>query len=235
MNVVELNNLQFRWKGQIQNTIDIGLLKVKQGEHVFIKGASGSGKTTLLNLLAGILVPGAGSISILEKDIGVLSLSARDRFRADHMGIIFQQFNLLPYLSVIENIVLPCDFSSRRKQQAGNVQETAKQLLEHLGLKNDLNDRSVMDLSVGQQQRVAVARALIGKPELIIADEPTSALDTESRNDFLKLLFSEAEQQGSTILFVSHDPYIAEKFPRVLDLHALNQASVKSPTKSETV
>lgn len=230
MKVVELKNLKYRWRGQSEHTISIDDLCVQQGEHVFIKGASGSGKTTLLNLLAGILVPDSGSVSILESDMGALSTSARDRFRADHMGIIFQQFNLLPYLSVIENIVLPCDFSSRRKKQAGNVQETARQLLEHLGLKQDLNNRSVMDLSVGQQQRVAVARALIGKPELIIADEPTSALDTESRNDFLKLLFSEAEQQGSTILFVSHDPYIAEKFPRVLDLHALNQASSKPQT-----
>lgn len=230
MNVVELENVKYRWRGQSEDTICIDDLCVQQGEHVFIKGASGSGKTTLLNLLAGILTPDTGSISILENDIGALSHSARDRFRADHMGIIFQQFNLLPYLSVIENIVLPCDFSSRRKQQADNVQETAKQLLEHLGLKQELNDRPVMDLSVGQQQRVAVARALIGKPELIIADEPTSALDTESRNDFLKLLFLEAAQQGSTILFVSHDPYIAEKFPRVLDLHALNQTSAKTQT-----
>lgn len=230
MNVVELKALEYRWRGQSENTISIDELCVQQGEHVFIKGASGSGKTTLLNLLAGILVPDTGSINILESDMGALSTSARDRFRADHMGIIFQQFNLLPYLSVIENIVLPCDFSIRRKQQAGDVKETAKQLLQHLGLNKALNNRSVMDLSVGQQQRVAVARALIGKPELIIADEPTSALDTESRNDFLKLLFSEAEQQGSTILFVSHDPYIAEKFPRVLDLHALNQASISAQT-----
>lgn len=230
MEVVKLSQLKYRWRGQSENTISIDEFYVHQGEHVFIKGASGSGKTTLLNLLAGILVPDAGSIDLLDSDMGALSTSARDRFRADHMGIIFQQFNLLPYLSVIENIVLPCDFSIRRKQQAGDVTETAKQLLQHLGLKQELNNRSVMDLSVGQQQRVAVARALIGKPELIIADEPTSALDTESRNDFLKLLFSEAEQQGSTILFVSHDPYIADKFPRVLDLHALNQSSISAQT-----
>lgn len=230
MNVVELTQLKYRWRGRSEDTISIDDLYIQQGEHVFIKGASGSGKTTLLNLLAGILVPDAGSIHILENDIGALSTSARDRFRADHMGIIFQQFNLLPYLSVIENIVLPCDFSNHRKQQAGDVKETAKQLLQLLGLHKSLNDRSVMDLSVGQQQRVAVARALIGKPELIIADEPTSALDTESRNDFLKLLFSQAEQQGSTILFVSHDPYIADKFSRVLDLHELNLASISTST-----
>lgn len=225
MNVVELNNLQFRWNGQSQNTISIDALQVKQGEHVFIKGASGSGKTTLLNLLAGILASDSGRIKILEQDLGQLGLSARDRFRSDHMGIIFQQFNLLPYLSVMENIILPCQFSARRNKQAGNLAQTADQLLDHLRINEELKHRKVTELSVGQQQRVAVARALIGKPELIIADEPTSALDTDTRNDFLNLLFTEAEQQGSTIVFVSHDPYIAERFPRVLDLQEINHAS----------
>jgi len=228
MNVVELNNLQFRWNGQSQNTINIDELQVKQGEHVFIKGASGSGKTTLLNLLAGILVPESGNIKILKQDLGRLGLSARDRFRSDHMGIIFQQFNLLPYLSVMENIILPCQFSARRSQQAGNLAQTADQLLDHLRISEELKHRKVTELSVGQQQRVAVARALIGRPELIIADEPTSALDADTRNDFLNLLFTEAEQQGSTIVFVSHDPYIAERFPRVLDLQEINQASTQT-------
>lgn len=228
MKVVELNKLQFRWKGQNQSTIDIDELFVKQGEHVFIKGASGSGKTTLLNLLAGILVPESGNIKILDQDLAKLSLSARDRFRSDHMGIIFQQFNLLPYLSVMENIILPCQFSARRNKQAGDVSQTAAKLLDHLKINEDLKHRKVTELSVGQQQRVAVARALIGKPELIIADEPTSALDTDTRNDFLSLLFSQAEQQGSTILFVSHDPYIADQFPRVLDLKEINHASTQS-------
>lgn len=225
MNVVELNNLQFRWKGQSENTIDIEKLRVHKGEHVFIKGASGSGKTTLLNLLAGILSPASGSIKILEQDLTQLGLSARDRFRSDHMGIIFQQFNLLPYLSVMENIILPCQFSARRNNQAGDVLQTAAKLLDHLKINEDQKHRKVTELSVGQQQRVAVARALIGKPELIIADEPTSALDTETRNDFLSLLFAEAEQQGSTILFVSHDPYISDRFTNVIDLKEINNAS----------
>ena len=234
MNVVELTDVEYRWRGQLENTIAIPNLHIEQGEHLFIKGESGSGKTTLLNLLAGILQSDRGNINALGQDFGKLSLSARDRFRADHMGIIFQQFNLLPYFSVLENIVLPCHFSHRRKQQAGDLLKTAQQLLDHLGLNQMLANRPVTELSVGQQQRVAVARALIGKPELIIADEPTSALDTETRDDFLNLLFTEAKQQESTIVFVSHDPYIAEQFPRVLDLKLLNQASNHSSQQSSS-
>jgi putative ABC transport system ATP-binding protein len=223
MNVIDLQNLHYRWKGQTRDTLAIASLQVRQGEHLFIRGASGSGKTTLLNLLAGILVPASGSLSILGQALHGMDNSARDRFRADHMGVIFQQFNLLPYLSVRENVQLPCHFSHRRKQQAGDMQATTNRLLEHLGLDAKLWERPVTDLSVGQQQRVAVARALIGSPELIIADEPTSALDTDTRDGFLDLLFNEAQAQGSTILFVSHDPHIASHFPCVVDLQELNQ------------
>ncbi|MBU0654129.1 MAG: ABC transporter ATP-binding protein [Gammaproteobacteria bacterium] len=223
MNVIELHNLRYRWRGQTSDTLAIADLHVRTGEHLFIRGASGSGKTTLLNLLAGILVPASGSLEILGQAVYTLDGSARDRFRADHMGVIFQQFNLLPYLSVLENVQLPCYFSSRRKQQVGDLQASAYRLLDHLGLDAGLRHRAVTELSVGQQQRVAVARALIGSPELIIADEPTSALDTDTRDSFLDLLFREAEAQGSTIIFVSHDPHIASHFPRVVDLRELNQ------------
>lgn len=223
MNIIELNNLSFRWKGQHRDTLSISNLQVAKGEHVFVRGESGSGKTTLLNMLAGILAPTRGEIQMLEKDIHAMKPAQRDRFRADHMGVIFQQFNLLPYLSILDNVLLPCHFSNRRKQRAGDMNTTAVHLLEHLKLDQDLQQRSVNELSVGQQQRVAVARALMGKPEIIIADEPTSALDTNTRNDFLALLFDEAEAQGSTILFVSHDPYIAEQFPRVIELSEVNQ------------
>lgn len=223
MNVIELYDLHYRWPGQTIDTLAIPELYVQQGEHLFIRGASGSGKTTLLNLLAGILTPVSGELHILDQTLQTLRGSTRDRFRADHMGIIFQQFNLLPYLSVLENVQLPCHFSPRRKRQTGNMHETASRLLDHLGLDEALRHRSITDLSVGQQQRVAVARALIGNPELIIADEPTSALDTDTRDGFLELLFQEAEAQKSTIVFVSHDPHIASHFPRVVDLKEVNQ------------
>lgn len=222
MKVIELHDLRFCWPNQASNTLSLDELIVMQGEHLFIRGASGSGKTTLLNLLAGILTPNRGQLQVLEQELTQLSPAARDRFRADHLGIIFQQFNLLPYLSVLDNVKLPCEFSKRRRIQAGDVSATAIRLLEHLGLNTQTNNRTVTALSVGQQQRVAVARALIGKPELIIADEPTSALDTDTRDHFLKLLFSEAEAQGSTIIFVSHDPQIAHYFPRSLDLQQVN-------------
>ncbi|HMT92902.1 ABC transporter ATP-binding protein [uncultured Thiothrix sp.] len=222
MKVIELHDLRFCWPNQASNTLSLDELIVMQGEHLFIRGASGSGKTTLLNLLAGILTPNRGQLQVLEQGLTQLSPAARDRFRADHLGIIFQQFNLLPYLSVLDNVTLPCEFSKRRREQVGDVSATAIRLLEHLGLSTPMNTRAVTALSVGQQQRVAVARALIGKPELIIADEPTSALDTDTRDHFLKLLFSEAEAQGSTIIFVSHDPQIAHYFPRSLDLQQVN-------------
>ncbi|MEZ5535292.1 MAG: ABC transporter ATP-binding protein [Thiolinea sp.] len=223
MVVIELQQLTFRWKGQAKDTLNIPELTVQQGEHAFLRGSSGSGKTTLLNLLAGILVPASGEIKLLEQSLRSMNARQRDRFRADHMGVIFQQFNLLPYLSMLENVLLPCHFSARRRQQAGNMQDSAEQLLEHLKLDQKLRQRPVTELSVGQQQRVAVARALIGKPEIIIADEPTSALDADTRNNFLELLFREAEAQGSTILFVSHDPHIASHFPRIIELSEVNQ------------
>lgn len=224
MNIVEIDQLHYRWKGQSKDILYIPELKIAQGEHVFLRGESGSGKTTLLNLLAGILTPESGSIRLLEQDIHKASSSARDRFRADHMGVIFQQFNLLPYLSVVENVTLPCHFSSRRRDKAGDIKQSALQLLDHLQLDETLRNKLVTELSVGQQQRVAVARALIGQPEIIIADEPTSALDANTRDRFIDLLFTQAEAQNSTILFVSHDPHIAGHFPRVIELSEINKA-----------
>ncbi|MEZ5478089.1 MAG: ABC transporter ATP-binding protein [Thiolinea sp.] len=224
MNVIELQQLRFRWPGQTRDVLNIPQLAVQQGEHVFLRGASGSGKTTLLNLLAGILKPQHGELHLLGQPAQHLRAGARDRLRADHMGVIFQQFNLLPYLSLLDNVLLPCHFSARRRQQAGDASSTALRLLQHLQLDPTLQQRPVTELSVGQQQRVAVARALIGRPELIIADEPTSALDADSRDRFLELLFSEADAQRSTILFVSHDPHIAAHFPRVLELSEVNRA-----------
>ena len=224
MNVINLKDLTYRWKGQSKNTLEIAELSVSKGEHVFLRGESGSGKTTLLNLLAGIIAPEAGEMQLLEQPIHTMKPSQRDRFRADHMGVIFQQFNLLPYLSTLENVMLPCHFSSLRKQRAGDLKEQSIALLEHLKLDAELRKKPVTELSVGQQQRVAVARALIGQPEIILADEPTSALDTRTRDSFLKLLFDQADAQNSTVVFVSHDPYIAELFPRVIELSEANQA-----------
>jgi len=196
---------------------------------VFLRGASGSGKSTLLALLAGVLAPDHGRIVLLGHDLACLSGAARDRLRADHVGFIFQMFNLIPYLNVIENVVLPCGFSGRRRARAvargGSVEEEARRLLGALDMADArLLSRPVTQLSVGQQQRVAAARALIGAPELVVADEPTSALDADRRDAFVELLFRECRLAGSALVFVSHDAGLAPMFDRTIELATINEA-----------
>ncbi|MBU3055382.1 ABC transporter ATP-binding protein [Pseudomonas indica] len=226
--LIELHELGFAWPGQ-DELLDIPAFRLEAGETLFLKGPSGSGKTTLLSLLGGVQKPGRGSIRLLGTDLGALSASARDHFRVDHTGYIFQQFNLLPFLSVRENVELPCHFSRLRAQRArqrhGSVDKAAASLLAHLGLKEELLTRRADSLSIGQQQRVAAARALIGQPELVIADEPTSALDADAREAFLRLLFAECREAGASLLFVSHDQSLAPLFDRSLSLAELNRAS----------
>ena len=228
--VIHLDSVVFAWPKR-PPLLDIDNFTLQSGERVFLKGPSGSGKTTLLGLLGGVQLPASGSIRMLGKNLASMSSSKRDRFRADHSGYIFQMFNLLPYLSVLENITLPCHFSSLRRQRArqrhGSVEAAARHLLAHLGLQQaGLEHRPVTELSIGQQQRVAAARALIGSPELVIADEPTSALDADTREAFLNLLFIECEAGGSSLLFVSHDAALESLFDRSLSLREINRAAV---------
>ena len=224
---ISANNIRFRWPGSQQEVLHFDKFHVNKNETLFIQGASGSGKTTLLNLITGVLLPDNGSISILNKEITTLKPSLRDQFRSDHFGIIFQQFNLINYLSVLENILLPCTFSQRRKLMAETINTSlineANRLVDALGFNdNKILHRNVTELSIGQQQRVAVARALIGSPDIIIADEPTSSLDADSKNEFLNLLFDEVKRDSCTLLFVSHDSSIADKFDRHVHLDNLN-------------
>jgi putative ABC transport system ATP-binding protein len=222
--VIRLQDVRFRWPGQQRDILDIPELTLNAGERLLIRGSSGSGKTTLLNLITGINLPDAGSIQVLDTFLERLSAIKRDQFRADHLGVIFQQFNLLPYLSIVENVLVPCWFSSLRKSKAPEgVTKAALRLLDELSIPQALIHKPVNALSVGQQQRVAVARALIGCPEIIIADEPTSSLDMDNRNRFLELLFAEAEQLGSALVFVSHDPIIANHFSRVIEMSEINR------------
>lgn len=208
--------------------LEIDFFELKAGERLFLRGPSGSGKSTLLGLIAGVLEAQSGRLEVLGHDMVQLSGSARDRVRADHLGVIFQMFNLVPYLSVVQNVMLPCRFSARRREAGsseGQTQATALHLLSRLGLEDaELLSRNVTELSVGQQQRVAAARALIGNPSLIIADEPTSALDADSRDRFIELLSDEAQKTGASLLFVSHDASLASLFDRALDLSDINRA-----------
>ena len=203
--------------------LDIPHLDLAPGEQVFLHGPSGSGKSTLLNLLAGVLVPQSGELRVLDAPFSSLPGAARDRFRADHIGLIFQQFNLIPYLSVLDNVMLPCRFSRRRATRAGTPREAAGQLLAQLDLDAALWTRPATALSVGQQQRVAAARALIGRPELVIADEPTSALDAARQAAFLDLLRRECAASGAALLFVSHDARLAAHVDRTLAMTEINR------------
>lgn len=225
---IDISDLRFGY-GTDNDVLAIPELKLRETERAFMHGPSGSGKSTLLGLIGGVLVPRSGQISVLDVDLSSAKSSIRDRFRADHIGFVFQQFNLVPYLSVDDNVCLPCRYSVRRQQRAreadGSTANSAARLLQSLGISEALRSRKSTDLSVGQQQRVAVARALIGRPELIIADEPTSALDAQRRGNFIDLLLAECSKSGSTIVFVSHDPSLATHFDRTIDLHQINEAS----------
>lgn len=225
--VVSLSQISYRWANDISPTLKFDRLDINQSEHLFIKGPSGSGKSTLLGLLTGIITPQSGKVQILDTDISTLKQNQRDKFRADHIGYIFQQFNLLPYLSMIENVILPCHFSSIRKKNVdGDLRKTATQLLKRLHLDEKLLNKPIVELSIGQQQRVAAARALIGRPELLIADEPTSSLDFDNRTAFIELLMEEAELANSTLIFVSHDPTLESMFDRSIQLNDLNEQAL---------
>ncbi len=237
-----LTDISFRWNKALPVCLDIAGFSVSAGERVFLHGPSGSGKSTLLALLGGILIPQQGCVTALGTRLTELSAQQRDRFRVDHIGFIFQQFNLIPYLSVFDNVLLPCRFSTRRRERASqpaktptqpqstasaaaNLSAEATRLLNALGLRAELHHRPVTTLSVGQQQRVAAARALIGKPEILIADEPTSSLDAEQQLNFLALVLQECQTSGASLLFVSHDQRLASQFTRVVDLRSLNRAA----------
>lgn len=223
---IHVRDLRFGWNGHAA-LLNIADFQIRRGERMFLQGSSGSGKSTLLGLLGGVLVPQHGQVEVLGTDLATLGGSARDRFRADHIGIIFQQFNLLPFLDAMDNVTLACRFSPRRMQRVSNPTAEAARLL--LALEVDPNHaqrRLSCELSMGQQQRVAAARALIGAPEIVIADEPTSALDNDTRAAFLKLLFAECERINTTLFFVSHDTSLAPLFTRTLRLADINRFPV---------
>lgn len=214
---VDIENLAFSWKDKEKPLIKIDKLGLQQGDKLLVKGPSGSGKSTLLSLLSGFQLPTSGEIKICGTIINSLSASDRDQFRADHMGYIFQMFNLIPYLSVLENVILPISFSQRKQGKFSSqdqIKNEANRLLTNLGLKS-FGSKKVGELSVGQQQRVAAARSLMGAPEIILADEPTSALDDKSRSNFMELLFSECENNKSTLIYVSHENSIEKFFNNV--------------------
>ncbi|WP_415062849.1 ABC transporter ATP-binding protein [Bdellovibrio sp.] len=222
--LIEIRDLQYVYPGQATPTLKIPEFSIVRGEQLFLYGPSGTGKTTLLEMLSGVLKPSQGSLKILGCDFAKMSDSERDSFRAEHMGYIFQNFNLIPYLTVQENIELPLHLSAARRARLGSVdtEMVIRALCGNLGI-GELLGKKVAELSVGQQQRVAVARALLGKPDLLLADEPTSALDTDHREKFLKLMFELSDLYGTTVVFVSHDRSMEKLFSRSISLDSINK------------
>lgn len=217
-----IKDLKFKYFGQETPALELSDFSVSEGERIFLRGRSGSGKSTLLNILAGVLTAPKDSVFYRSQDFSSISPAKRDQLRASEMGIIFQQFNLLPYLSAEENVFVPFAFN---KNKDIDYKSRAKELFEDLKLSPETLSKPVHKLSVGQQQRVAVVRALIHKPKLILADEPTSSLDTEARDDFISLLLKESSVIGASVVFVSHDPTLEKHFQKTLHLKSREGAN----------
>ncbi len=223
---IDIEGLAFAWT-EGRPVLDVPHFEVRRGERVFLRGPSGSGKSTLLGIVSGVLAAGRGRVRVLGEDLGSLSGGRRDEFRAAHIGLVFQMFNLLPYLSVMDNVLLPARFSTTRRERAQpDPASEARRLLDELGIATT-PARPVTELSIGQQQRVAVARALLGRPELVIADEPTSALDSEARDGFLRLLMAECSATGAALLFVSHDTALGGLFDRQMSIDDVNRVRLQ--------
>jgi len=224
-NVIRMSDVRFVWPGRDAFSLAVDAFSLPAAKRILLIGPSGSGKSTFLSLICGIVAPQTGEIDILGTDITKLAASARDGFRAEHFGIIFQIFNLLPYGTVIDNVLLPLSFAPIRRKRAttkGRAEDEAVRLLTCLGLEPHLTrGPSAANLSVGQQQRVAAARALIGSPEIIVADEPTSALDRNRQAAFLDLLFTQVSDAGATLIMVSHDETLAGRFDEVMRLETI--------------
>ena len=214
--ILELCDIRFGWPGRLPFSLSLPKLAVAPGETVLLLGESGSGKSTLLSLVCGTVLAQYGAVRVAGSELAQMPGGARDQFRAEHFGVIFQQFNLLPFGTVLDNILLPLRFAPTRRARVGDGRIEATHICTALGLPPSVVSARAASLSVGQQQRVAVARALIGHPPIILADEPTSALDEASQATFLDLLFAQVKANETTLLMVSHDARLAERFDRCL-------------------
>lgn len=216
-NLISIKNLKYKIGHNINFSLNIKNFKLNKSDSILIYGESGLGKSTFLNLLSGTISPQKGNIDILGTNISNTSSSIKDKIRGDHFGIVFQTFNLLPYVSVKNNILLGKAYSSIKQSKSNN--DEIKELMDKLSLNyEDLINRKAYELSIGQQQRVAVARALIGKPEIILADEPTSALDKSNQKEFINLLFKSIDENEQGLIMVSHEHKLSNKFKKVKNI-----------------
>ena len=221
---ISINQLEFYYTATPnQPVINISSWDLADSEQVFIHGPSGCGKTTFLNLISGILPVSNGSIKVLGHSLEKMNSRQLDTLRANHIGCVFQNFNLIPYLSPIENIKLATEFSNVNTTH-GSITE----LLKKLQLEINTWDKPSHQLSMGQKQRVAIARALINQPKLIIADEPTSSLDGNNRDAFITLLMKQASELNCALILISHDMSLSRHFSRIESFKDINSMVVSS-------
>jgi putative ABC transport system ATP-binding protein len=221
-NAIEINNLLFNWNNKKDFNLKIKKLVIENKKKIIIFGKSGSGKSTLLNLISGILSPNSGTLLVKNIEVNKLSQKEKDAFRANNIGVIFQQFNILDYISPFQNILLPCFFTKFRKGNKEYFYNRAFKLANKLDLKKSiLLQSNSKHLSVGQKQRVAILRAIINKPYLILADEPTSALDNQNKKDFIKLLMNVCKDEKVTLLMASHDTSLKKNFNTIINLDTI--------------
>jgi putative ABC transport system ATP-binding protein len=208
--------------GETADVLDVPAFALAEGEQCALEGQSGSGKSTLLHVISGIMRPDAGRVTIDGVDITRLDEARRDRVRADKLGLVFQQFNLLPGFTALENVLVAMSFGSGRPDRW-----RAADLLAAVGLSHRLHHKPA-ELSIGQQQRVAVARALANRPRAILADEPTASVDAAHQRQVIDLVRGTCTEQGVALLLVTHDPAVAAQFPRRLRLEDFNRAAVRT-------
>ncbi len=231
--LIKISNVSFSYPAHANKTVlNIPSWEVEAGTQTFLHGPSGSGKSTLLGLLSGLLVPTKGELSVLDQRLDKMTSRKRDLFRANHIGYVFQQFNLIPYLNTYDNIILASQFS--KQKITPRFHQNLKHLLNNLNMDEGDCLRPVQTLSIGQQQRIAIARALINKPQLLIADEPTSSLDSANRDAFINLLIPMVKANNISLLFVSHDLTLSTYFDRVESLEAINQIKASKQIKATT-
>lgn len=221
--MIKLKNIEMTYddNGTKINALKLKKLEVKDGEKVAFIGSSGCGKTTLFNLISGMITPTNGNVIVEDIDITTLKENERDLFRANHIGYIFQDFNLFPDFTVLQNVVLPMSFSKRYNQK--EMEEEALNMLKRVGLEKK-KDQKIKTLSGGEKQRVAIARSIVNKPNVILADEPTGNLDYKNGAKIMDLILQIAKEEKATLLVITHNNSQLELFDRSINIEELNEA-----------